>query len=94
MSALAFLIPTSLLLGLIGLGCFIWSLRSRQYEDLDGAAERILIDDEAECLGRSCRDHSTQLDSAVAAASSRVVIAGLDVAGQLGHGRELAQRRL
>jgi cbb3-type cytochrome oxidase maturation protein len=48
MSALAFLVPTSLVLGLIGLGCFIWSLWSRQYEDLDGAAERILLDDEAE----------------------------------------------
>ena len=49
MSALAFLIPTSLVLGLIGLGCFLWSLRSGQYDDLDGAAERILLDDENEC---------------------------------------------
>lgn len=48
MSALAVLIPTSLALGLIGLGCFLWSLRGNQYEDLDGAAERILLDDEAE----------------------------------------------
>ena len=48
MSALAFLIPTSLVLGVVGLGCFLWSLGSRQYEDLDGAAERILLDDEAE----------------------------------------------
>jgi cbb3-type cytochrome oxidase maturation protein len=48
MSALAFLIPTSLVLGLIGLGCFLWSLGSRQYEDLDGAAERILLDDVAD----------------------------------------------
>jgi len=47
MSALAFLVPTSLVLGLVGLGCFLWSLGSRQYEDLDGAAERILLDDEA-----------------------------------------------
>jgi cbb3-type cytochrome oxidase maturation protein len=50
MSALAVLVPTSLVLGLIGLGCFLWSLRSRQYEDLDGAAERILLDDDAEGL--------------------------------------------
>ena len=48
MSALAFLIPTSLVLGVVGLGCFLWSLGSRQYEDLDGAAERILLDDETE----------------------------------------------
>ena len=45
MSALAFLIPTSLVLGAVGLGCFLWSLGSRQYEDLDGAAERILADE-------------------------------------------------
>ena len=48
MSALAFLIPTSLVLGVVGLGAFLWSLGSRQYEDLDGAAERILLDDETE----------------------------------------------
>ena len=48
MSALAFLIPTSLALGVVGLGCFLWSLGSRQYEDLDGAAERILLADEVE----------------------------------------------
>ena len=48
MNALAFLVPTSLVLGLVGLGCFLWSLGSRQYEDLDGAAERILLDDEAD----------------------------------------------
>lgn len=46
MNALAFLIPISLLLGLAGLTAFFWSLRSGQYEDLQGAAERILLDDE------------------------------------------------
>lgn len=40
-----YLIPIALLLGVIGLGAFLWSLRSGQYEDLDGAAERILFDD-------------------------------------------------
>jgi cbb3-type cytochrome oxidase maturation protein len=35
-----------LALGAIGLGAFMWSLRSGQYEDLDGAAERILFDDD------------------------------------------------
>jgi len=48
MSALAFLIPTSVVLGVVGLGCFLWSLGSHQYEDLDGAAERILLADEVE----------------------------------------------
>ncbi len=45
MSALVILVPTSLVLGFIGLCCFIWSLRTKQYEDLDGAAERLLVDD-------------------------------------------------
>lgn len=48
MSALLYLIPAALLLGLLGLVAFLWSLRSGQYEDLDGAAERILFDDEDE----------------------------------------------
>ena len=48
MSALALLIPASLFLGVVGLGCFLWSLGSHQYEDLDGAAERILLADEVE----------------------------------------------
>jgi cbb3-type cytochrome oxidase maturation protein len=39
------LIPVALILGLGGLGVFFWSLRAGQYEDLDGAAVRILIDD-------------------------------------------------
>ncbi|MGH1402614.1 MAG: cbb3-type cytochrome oxidase assembly protein CcoS [Alphaproteobacteria bacterium] len=45
MSVLVFLIPLALLLGLVGLGGFVWSLKSGQYDDLDGAANRILMDD-------------------------------------------------
>ena len=41
-----YLIPVALALGAVGLGAFMWSLRSGQYEDLDGAAERLLFDDE------------------------------------------------
>lgn len=44
MSVLVYLIPVSLGLGAIGLAAFLWSLRSGQYDDLDGAAERILHD--------------------------------------------------
>lgn len=44
MNVLAFMIPVSILMGLIGLGAFIWALKSRQYEDLDGAANRILFE--------------------------------------------------
>jgi cbb3-type cytochrome oxidase maturation protein len=46
MNGLAFLIPVALFLGLSGLGAFFWALRKGQFEDLDGAAMRILIDDE------------------------------------------------
>lgn len=46
MAILSYLIPIALFLGLIGLGAFIWSIKSNQYEDLDGAANRILLDDD------------------------------------------------
>lgn len=48
MNGLAFLIPIALGLGLAGLGAFFWSLHSGQYEDMDGAANRILIEEEGE----------------------------------------------
>lgn len=40
------LIPVALLLGLLGLLAFLWALKSGQFEDLDGAANRILFDDD------------------------------------------------
>ena len=46
MSHLIYLIPVALFLGALGLAAFIWSLNSGQYDDLDGAAERILDDDD------------------------------------------------
>lgn len=48
MNGLALLIPIALLMGLAGLAAFFWSLESGQYDDLDGAAMRILNDDEQE----------------------------------------------
>jgi cbb3-type cytochrome oxidase maturation protein len=45
MTALAWLIPAALLLGGLGLGAFLWALRSGQFEDLEGAAYRALEDD-------------------------------------------------
>lgn len=45
MTALAWLIPCALVLGGLGLAAFLWSLRSHQYEDLEGAAWRALDDD-------------------------------------------------
>lgn len=46
MNALVWLIPAALLLGLIGLAAFMWSLRSGQFEDLEGAAWRAIDDEE------------------------------------------------
>jgi cbb3-type cytochrome oxidase maturation protein len=46
MDVLIYLIPAALFLGLLGLGAFLWSMKRGQYEDLDGAAERILFDDD------------------------------------------------
>lgn len=48
MDILIYLVPVALLLGLIGLFAFIWSMKSGQYSDLDGAAHRILIDQDKE----------------------------------------------
>ena len=46
MNVLVYLVPMALLLGLTGLFAFMWTLRSGQYDDLDGAAVRILTDDD------------------------------------------------
>ena len=46
MNGLAYLIPIALLLGLAGLAAFFWALRSGQFDDMDGAGARILIEDE------------------------------------------------
>jgi len=52
-SGLLYLIPIALFLGLLGLAAFVWALRSGQFEDLDGAAQRILLDDDDEPEDRS-----------------------------------------
>ncbi|WP_428413600.1 cbb3-type cytochrome oxidase assembly protein CcoS [Pararhizobium sp.] len=46
MTALSVLVPLTVAMGAAGLLAFLWSMRSKQYEDLDGAAERILLDDD------------------------------------------------
>ena len=46
MSGLLLLIPVALALGLGGLATFLWALRAGQFEDLDGAAGRILFDED------------------------------------------------
>ena len=42
MDGFLYLVPLSLALGGLGLAAYLWTLRRGQYEDLDGAAERIL----------------------------------------------------
>jgi len=48
------LVPLALALGGLGLAAFLWSLRSGQYDDLEGAAVRVLSDDDlaVEEIGR------------------------------------------
>jgi len=58
LNILLVLIPAALFLGSIGLAAFIWSIRTGQYDDLDGAAQRILIDDEP---GSADEGHSDRL---------------------------------
>lgn len=56
MSLLSWLVPVALGMGLVGLIAFLWSMRNGQLEDLDGAAERVLlheIDDAATGSERS-----------------------------------------
>ncbi|MEP0320593.1 cbb3-type cytochrome oxidase assembly protein CcoS [Bauldia litoralis] len=48
MTVLLYLVPLALFLGLVGLFGFLWSLRNGQYEDLDGAALRVLDDTDVE----------------------------------------------
>lgn len=46
MNGVLFLLPIALLLGALGLAAFFWALRNNQFDDPDGAAARILIDEE------------------------------------------------
>jgi cbb3-type cytochrome oxidase maturation protein len=46
MNVLVYLVPMALALGLTGLAAFLWSLRSGQYDDVEGAAVRMLTDDD------------------------------------------------
>ena len=52
MNILVILVPVSIVLGSLGLAAFVWTVRSSQYEDLDGDAWRILDDDPSENGGR------------------------------------------
>jgi cbb3-type cytochrome oxidase maturation protein len=53
MNVLIYLVPMALALGLTGLAAFLWSLRDGQYDDVEGAALRVLSDDD---VARSALD--------------------------------------
>ena len=55
MTALAWLVPCALALGALGLAAFLWALRSRQFEDLDGAGWRALDDEGISPGGETAR---------------------------------------
>lgn len=59
MDVIIYLIPLALLLGLLGLGAFLWALKSGQFDDLDGAAHRILFEDEETRQGKSSPGESS-----------------------------------
>ncbi|WP_138935880.1 cbb3-type cytochrome oxidase assembly protein CcoS [Roseovarius arcticus] len=46
MNILLILIPVSITLGALGLCAFLWTIRSGQYDDAEGAAARMLLDDD------------------------------------------------
>jgi cbb3-type cytochrome oxidase maturation protein len=46
MEVLIYLVPVALLLGISGLSAFMWSLKNGQYDDVQGAALRVLSDDD------------------------------------------------
>jgi cbb3-type cytochrome oxidase maturation protein len=46
MTSVAILLPLALLMGLAGLAAFFWALRRGQFDDMEGAASRILIDED------------------------------------------------
>ena len=46
MEVLLYLIPIALFLGLAGLGAFLWSLKSGQFDDMEGNASRILFEED------------------------------------------------
>ena len=60
MSGLLYLIPIALFLGGVGLAAFLWALKSGQFEDPEGAAARILLDDDLEADESSQRERMSR----------------------------------
>lgn len=64
MNILALLIPVTLVMGGLGLAVFFWTLRSGQYDDLAGDAERILFDSDAPLRPHGDRVHDSSTEAA------------------------------
>jgi len=67
MDVLIYLLPLALALGLLGLAGFLWALKSGQYDDPEGAANRILNDDDMIYLqdrseNNKGKEHTLNLD--------------------------------
>ena len=60
MNVLVYLVPMAVGLGLIGLFGFLWALRSGQYDDVEGAALRVLSDDDIEPLPRDLQSKAAR----------------------------------
>lgn len=63
MSVLIWLIPVAIAMGGLGLLAFMWSLKSGQFDDLDGAAERILIDDDKPIVPKGYAEDEAEDDA-------------------------------
>ena len=66
-----FLIPIAIGLGLIGLASFMWTLKNDQYDDLEGAAARILFEGEAGPLPHKRYHEAAQADASPDSRASR-----------------------
>ncbi len=48
MDVLAYLVPIAICMGILGVIAFFWTLKNKQYDDLDGSANRILFEEDLE----------------------------------------------
>ena len=74
MEVLVYLVPLALALGFLGLAAFLWSLKSGQYDDLDGAAWRAIMDEDEQPLfprGRQVRDDRPTADRGIRSLSEK-----------------------
>ncbi len=55
------LLPGMLLLGIVGVGLFFWAVKSGQYDDMDGAANRLLMDDDVIVSSSEEKTEETEL---------------------------------